>query len=77
MIPSPGQEALDTKTLYPTIMETCMTFAPAVGDQKRVLLYRELAEFSGSPTINAKFHQMADSLESAINSHRELALQFA
>ena len=63
--------------LYPTIFELCMTFSPAMGDQKRVLLYRELAEFCGDIAIGTRFTQMADQIESAANNHRELALKFS
>jgi len=62
--------------LYPTIFNVCMTTAETLPATKRVSLYRELAEFCGDVALSHRFTQLADSVESANNSHRELALSF-
>lgn len=58
-----------------TIIEFCLEHAESASVQKRISLYRGLAEICGDKADAAKLRSVADELEAADKRCREFAFQ--
>lgn len=72
-MPIDGQKRSDA---LQTVIEFCLDYAPSAPVQRRILLYRGLAEFCGDRQEAARFNEAARNLENADLQSRQLALAF-